>query len=300
MKGRRDSTWSHLLKTKHMSCTCHFCVSPCVQWNPSATTVVLPIAVRFMDDALGLSIWAWLVNFDGVHFWIKCVANVGGVNVPYTFKNAFEASNAVSGYVHFPSSSQPLTEVEKMWHFKTHVGFRSIRSLRSTNVSIIVSPANTTNLDFQTMNCRGNASSYLSVNESTNPVHSATSVIPSQFNKRKRASASSKRKQQQAPPPMSPNAKVIQFPPYDVDTLGGNEYVKTIAMDAVMPWSTETITELLTNGATIPLVKVSNILQGRYGFVECSFTLPNGNVVHNVWIHINLLAYRYSNRIKHL
>ena len=67
-----------------------------------------------------------------------------------------------------------------------------------------------------------------------------------------------------------------------------------------MPWSTETITELLTNGAKVPLIKVSNVLQGRYGFVECSFTLPDGTVVHNVWIHINLLSFKYMDRIKHL
>ena len=76
--------------------------------------------------------------------------------------------------------------------------------------------------------------------------------------------------------------------------------MKSIATEAKMPWTTETITELLTNGAKVPLIKVSNVLQGRYGFVECSFALPDGTAVHSVWIHINLLSFKYMDRIKHL
>lgn len=288
------------------SCTCRFCSSPCVKWNTSTTTVVLPIAVRLTDDVLGVSVWAWLVNFDGDNLWIKCLANVNGMNVPYTFENALEATNAVCGYVSCSARPpQQVTDAEKMWHFKTHEGFRSIFSLRSTNVSVIVSESNTDGLDFLTINCLG--SSYSSVQEEPkNPVHTeTTSGMQPQCNKRQRISASSKRKQrqmEQSPPPTSPpiGKNNMKHTPYEYSALGGNKDVERIATEAKMPWSTETIEELLTNCATIPLVKVSNELQGRYGFVECSFALPDGTVVHNVWLHINLLAYRYRNRIEHL
>ncbi len=285
-----------------MSCTCHFCVSPCVQWHTSATAVTLPIAIRFTDDVLGFSTWAWLVNFDGTDLWIKCMAMIDGSYGPRTFSNALDAAHAVCGDIRC-SPPQGVTEAEKMWHFKTQEGFRSIRSLRSDNVSVVVSSANTNGLNSTTMNCRGNMSSYVSVHQPNDPSQPEPCGLLALGNKRKRVSASSKRKQQQceqAPPPTSPVVKNPKKPPYDLAILGGNKDVQTIAAEAKMPWSTETITELLTNGAKVPLIKVSTVLQGRYGFVECSFTLPDGTVVHNVWIHINLLSFKYMDRIKHL
>ena len=141
-----------------------------------------------------------------------------------TFSNALDAAHAICGYIRCSSPPQGVTEAEKMWHFKTQ-GFRSIRSLRSANVSVVVSSANTNGLNSTTMHCRGNMSSYVSVHQPNDPSQPEPCGLLAQGNKRKRVSASSKRKQQQceqARLPHRQSSKILNnlhmISPYSVET----------------------------------------------------------------------------------
>lgn len=88
--------------------------------------------------------------------------------------------------------------------------------------------------------------------------------------------------------------------PYRVDSIGTNSDIANILRSDHMPWSNDTIVELLSNAAHIPLVHVASVECNRYGLIECSFGLPDGTVVNHVWVQLNLMTYHYMAEVKHL
>lgn len=109
--------------------------------------------------------------------------------------------------------------------------------------------------------------------------------------------SSSSRSLPASPKHSHPSNKIT---PYPVESIGTNDDIANILRTAQMPWSNDTIVELLSNAARIPLVHVASIECNRYGLIECSFGLPNGVVVNHVWVQLNLMTYHYMDQVKHL
>lgn len=178
---------------------------------------------------------------------------------------------------------------QQKWHFKTAQGYRSMESLLSLPH---------VNFEWSSRDVRAGECFQFKIQMLLPPPFGSNKSTARQL-KRKRCAPLASTMSHSSPPPPSPFVEE-KCRPYDARDVMGNEDAVRIAERTPLPWCEDVIVDLLSNGAKLPLVSVYSQTFGRDKIVCCSFGLPDGSVTENVWIGLNLLCYRYAERVRHL
>lgn len=119
-------------------------------------------------------------------------------------------------------------------------------------------------------------------------------VMPPVHRKRKEA-------KKMCPPPLSPKRTKNNEHAYPAIDLGGVEdEVQSIVADFPV-WSAEVISELMRWGAKPKLVEINHVNRcATVPLVSCTFAQPDGQLVRNVVMQLDILRLEYPGLTAHL
>ena len=282
-------------------CDCTFCASDVLHWHGEGTVVKLPLIIRICDETVGRAHWCWLIKYDsnGISF----VFDNGRVQAE-TYTTIISATTRAFTAMKTKCPSLNEEQLEKMWHFKTQEGVRSLYSLRLASVRFDENASNRW-LEERPMACHALLA----------PQLVEQPIFPAQNMRRRRkavadveSSSSRKRPMSTAsrvhsnPPPRSPSDKMMhKGTPYAIHTIGGNQLAQELAATYVKrPWDEDTVCEILCNDAGPPMILVGNEIIGRQKLVKCAFMMPDGTITQDMYMCVTLLAHKYRHQISHL